>query len=81
MIKQVLDGGESTTDTGVITNNAVFDRNIEIYTYKDFLPVYIDIANGFFIEHTDFLLKNDKKGDCSGKTETITFYVLRTYKA
>ena len=51
-VQQVLDGGQSTADTGVITDFTVFDRNIEIDTDKDFLPVDIDITNGFFIEHS-----------------------------
>lgn len=44
--EEVLDGFDGSLDAGVIGDDAVFERDVEVDTHEDFLVVNVEIADG-----------------------------------
>jgi len=51
VIQQVLDGGQSGADAGIVTNCIILQRDIEIHTDENPLALDFNITNGFLAEH------------------------------
>ena len=58
VIQQVFYGRKRSLDAGIVANLSIFDWNVEIDPDQNTLPIYIDIGNGFLVEHNNLQFKS-----------------------
>ena len=85
VVKQILNGRQSCTDTSIVGYNAILQRHVKINAHKNALTIDIGVTNGLLCEshviplslhvslNADFLLPGKKK--CKPNTDVQAKYL------
>ena len=60
-VQQVLDGGQSRNDTGIVGDGTILHGNVEVHAHEDFLAGDVEVAHSEF-SHSLFLVEKIDAG-------------------